>query len=50
MIHVLNNFWEEYDMILDELEDCFTLSGDDALTIEAIREKLNHRYQKIKTK
>ena len=37
MIHVLNNVSKECDVILDELENHFTLSGDDASMIAAIR-------------
>ena len=48
MIHVLNNFPKKYDIILDGLENCLTSSGDDALMIQVIREKLNHRYKKIR--
>ena len=43
MIYVLNNLPEAYDVILDELKNFLTLSGDDELTIEVIGEKLNHR-------
>ena len=50
MIHVLNNFPKEYDVILDGHENCLTATGDNALTIDSIREKLNHRYEKIKSK
>ena len=50
MIHVLNNFLEEYDVVLDGLENCLTMTGDDAVTINLIREILNHRYEKIKVK
>ena len=50
MNHVLNNLPEEYDVILDGLESCLTATGENALTINSIREKLNHRYEKIKNK
>ena len=49
MIHVVNNL-PNYDVILDRLENHLTSYGDDAFTIEDIREKLNHRNQKIKNK
>ena len=39
---------KEYDAILDGLKNCFTSSGDDALTIEVIREKLNNRFKNEK--
>ena len=45
MIHVLNNLPKEYDVILDGLENCCTLNDDDAMTIDVIQEKLNHRYK-----
>ena len=48
MIHILNNLPEEYDIILDGLENCLTAMGENALTIDAIRKKLNHQYEKIK--
>ena len=47
MIHVLNNLPEEYDVILDGLENHLTATRDDALTIDSIRKKFNHRYKKI---
>ena len=48
MTLVLNNFPSEYDVILDALENLLTLCSDIALMIEIIREKLNHREEKIK--
>ena len=36
MIHVLNNLPEEYDVVLDGLENHLMATGDDALTIKAI--------------
>ena len=50
MIPVLNNFPEKYDVILDGLGNCLMMSGDDALTIEIIRVKLNHWYEENKNK
>ena len=47
MIHVLNNLPKDYDVALNGLENC-PVTGDDALTINVIREKLNHRYNKMK--
>ena len=49
MIHVSNNLPDEYDVILDGLENASRRLGN-ALTIDSIREKLNHRYEKIKGK
>ena len=50
MIHMLSNLPEEYDVILDGLENRLMATGENALTIDTIREKLNHRYEKIKNK
>ena len=36
MIHILNNYPEEYDMILDGLENCLMTTGEDGLTINVI--------------
>ena len=49
MIHVLNNLPKEYDVILDGLENQLTATGENALTVDSIHEKLNHRYEKIKS-
>ena len=48
IIHFLNDLPKKYDVILDGLENCLTSSGDDALMIQVIREKLNNRYKKIR--
>ena len=50
MIHVLKNLLKEYDVIFNGLENHLTATGDNTLTIDSIREKLNHRYEKIKSK
>ena len=50
MIHVLNNLPKEYNVILDGLENHLTATGENALTIDSICKKLNHRYKKIKSK
>ena len=50
MINVLNNFPKEYNVILDGLENHLTATGENALNIDLFREKLNHRYEKIKSK
>ena len=50
MIHILNNLPKVYSMILDGLENCLTATGKNALTIDSICNKLNHRYKKIKSK
>ena len=50
MINILNNLPEDHDVILDGIENCLTATGDDALTINNIREKLNHWYKKINSK
>ena len=41
MIHVLNNLSEEYNVILDGIENHLTSSGYEVLTIEVICKKLN---------
>ena len=50
VIHILNHLPKEYDVILDGLENRLTVTGDDALTIDSIREKFNHRYEKSRVK
>ena len=50
MIHSLNNSPKQYDVICNGLENCLTVSGDNTLTIEIICKKLNHWYEKIKSK
>ena len=42
MIHVLNNLPRDYDVILNGLENCLMVTGDDVLTIDMIHENLNH--------
>ena len=41
-IYILNNFTKGYNVILDEIKNSLTATGDDELTIEIIPEKLNH--------
>ena len=48
MLHVMNNLPKEYEVILDGLESRIDKSGDEKLTIEVIREKLNGRYERMK--
>ena len=36
MIHVINNFPEEYIVIFDGLENCLTVTRHDAVTINVI--------------
>ena len=50
MIYVLNKLPKEYDVVLDGFKNRLTVSGDDALTIDVICEKLKHCYKKLKTK
>ena len=50
MIHVLNNLLKESDVILNGLQNHLIVTGDDALTIDSVCKKLNHRYKKIKNK
>ena len=47
MVKVINNLPEEYDVVVDGLENKLSLSGDEALTVEKMRDKLNDRYQRI---
>ena len=47
MIHVLNNLPDEYDVILNGLENHLMATGDDALMINSIRKK---RKLKVKKK
>ncbi len=50
MIHVLNNLPKEYDVVLDSLENCIVSTGEDRLTLESLREKLNSRFERITSK
>ena len=50
MIHLLNNLPKDYNVILNGLENCLTTTGKDMLRIDAIHEKLNHRYKENKNK
>ncbi len=50
MIHELNNLPEEYDVDLDSFENCIASTREDGLTLEALREKLNSRFERIMTK
>ena len=47
MVKVINNLPEEYDVVVDGLENKLSLSGDEALTVEKMKDKLNDRYQRI---
>ena len=46
MIYVLNNFPEDYNVILDGIENCLMATRDDGLAIDVIWKKLNHWYKK----
>ena len=37
----------QYDVVVDGLENKLSLSGDESLTVEKMRDKLNDRYQRI---
>ena len=52
MIHILNNVPEEYDVVLDRMEDklCLKDDNDNKLTVEDIHNKLSDRYKKLKNK
>ncbi len=47
MVCVLNNLPEEYDVVVDRLETRLVSTGEDRLTIEALRERLNSRFERI---
>ena len=46
MIHILNDLPEDYDAILNWLENHLMATGDKALTKDMICKKLNHQYKK----
>jgi hypothetical protein len=48
LFHILNNLPKEYDVVLDGLERQLDETGDKALTLEMVREKLSERYARIK--
>ena len=50
IICIINTFPEEYDIILNRHQNHLITSDNHSLTIEVIREKLNHRCQNIKNK
>ena len=47
IVKVLNNLPPEYDVILDGLETQLKKTGDEALTLEEVREKLSTRFERI---
>jgi hypothetical protein len=47
MVKVINNLPEEHDVVVDGLENKLSSSGDKALTVEKMKDKLNDRYQRI---
>ena len=49
MIHISNNLPKEYDVILDGLKNHLMATRENALIIDTIHKKLNHRYEKIKS-
>lgn len=44
LLHVLNNLPEEYDVTIEGLESKLEASGDEKLTLETLRDKLDARY------
>ena len=46
MIHVLNNLPEEYDVVMDGLENQLMLTGPDVLIIKVICDELNQCTKK----
>lgn len=47
MVHVINNLPKDYDVIYDGLEAKLSQTGDEALTIEKMRDKINDRFERI---
>ena len=50
MIHVQNNLREEYEVTLNGLENRLMAIRENALVIDTMHKKLNHRYEKSKIK
>ena len=50
MISILNNLPEDYDVILDGLENCLTATGDNVLTINVICKNWIMGTKKLKAK
>ena len=50
LLHILNNLPKEYDVVLDGLESQLDETGDKALTLVMVCEKLSERYARIKKK
>ena len=50
LIHVLNNLPDEYDVVLDGMEERLMLKDSDPkkLTIGDMRDKLNNRFERLK--
>ena len=48
LLHILNFFPKEYDVVLGGLESRLDETGDKALTLEMVRKKLSERYARIK--
>ena len=46
IIHALNNFPKEHDIIIDGIKNPLMSCWIDALIIEVIQGKLNHHYKK----
>lgn len=47
MVHVINNLPRAYDVIYDGLESKLSQTGDEALTIEKMRDKINERFDRV---
>ena len=50
IIHVLNNLPEEYNVVLDRLDSHLVSINEDKLTLEALWEELNSRFEQISSK
>ena len=50
IIHMLNNLPEEYNVVLDRLDSHLVSINEDKLTLEALWEELNSRFEQISSK
>ena len=48
LLHTLNNLQKDYDVVLNGLESQLDETGDKALTLEMVRDKLSEQYAWIK--
>ena len=50
IIYISNTLPNDYDVILNGLENCLKATRNSTLTIDVICNALNHQYKKIKSK